>query len=98
VIPRFDDLYNEKLPDFEKELIDIMVDEKCTMSQALGYAFSAYNVDTNSVFDLVDFLEERVYDLDKVQAMMMIYTGRIQDFQLTRLDDGEAKTKRSDKG
>lgn len=87
-----------ELPDFEKELIDIMVDEKCTMSEALGYAFSLYNVDTNSVFDLVDFLEERVHDLDKVQMMMMIYTGKIPDFQLTRLDNGKEKNNRPYKG
>lgn len=87
-----------ELPDFEKELIDIMVDEKCTMSEALGYAFSLYNVDTNSVFDLVDFLEERVHDLDKVQMMMMIYTGKIPDFQLTRLDNDKTKTSGPDKG
>lgn len=87
-----------ELPDFEKELINIMVDEKCTMSEALGYAFSSYNVDTNSVFDLVDFLEERVHDLDKVQMMMAIYTGRIPDFQLTRLDDGKKKTSGANKG
>lgn len=88
-----------ELPDFEKELINIMVDEKCTMSEALGYAFSLYNVDTNSVFDLVDFLEEQLYDLDKVQAMMMIYTGQMPDLQLTRLiDDGKEKTNRSYKG
>lgn len=86
-----------ELPNFEKELIDIMVDEKCTMSEALGYAFSLYNVDTKSVFDMVDFLEERVHDLDKVQMMMAIYTGRIPDFQLTRLDDGKEKTKRTNK-
>ena len=92
-------LHSSELPDFEKELINIMVDEKCTMSQALGYAFSAHDVDVSNVFDLVDFLEEQLYDLDKVQAMMMIYTGRIPDFQLTRLiDDGKEKTNRPYKG
>jgi hypothetical protein len=88
-----------ELPDFEKELINIMVDEKCTMSKALGYAFSSHDVDVSNVFDLVDFLEEQLYDLDKVQAMMMIYTGQIPDFQLTRLiDDGKEKTNRPYKG
>lgn len=92
--PRSDDL-----PDFEKELINIMVDEKCTMSEALGYAFSSYNVDTNSVFDMVDFLEDKLYDLDKVQTFMMIYTGQVPDFQLTRLiDNGKTKTSGSNKG
>jgi len=97
VIPHFDDLYKGELPPFEKELISIMVDERCSMSEALGRAFSAYNVDTKSVFDLVDFLEERLYDLDKVQMMMAIYTGRIPDFSLTRIDDGETKAHRTNK-
>ena len=92
-------LRSSELPDFEKELIDIMVDEKCTMGQALAYAFSSHNVDVSNVFDLVDFLEEQLYDLDKVQAMMMIYTGQMPDLQLTRLiDDGKEKTNRPHKG
>jgi hypothetical protein len=93
-------LHSDQLPEFEKELIGIMIDEQCTLSQALDYAFSTYNVDTNSVFDLVDFLEERVYDLDKVQMLMMIYTSQTSDFQLVVgiIDNGEAKTKGANKG
>lgn len=92
-------LRSDTLPDFEKELIDIMVDEKCTMSQALANAFSSHGIDETNVFDLVDFLEEQVYDLDKVQAMMMIYTGKNPDFHLVRMiENGETKSKRPDKG
>lgn len=84
---------------FEKEVVDIMVNEKCTMREALDYMFFYHEVDTNSVFDLVDFLEKRLYDLDKVQTIMMVYTGQAPDFQLTRFaDDGKTKTKRTDKG
>lgn len=90
-------LHSDKIPDFERELIKIMVNEACTMSQALNRAFVIHNVDTESVFDLVDFLEERLHDLDKVQAMMEIYTGYIPDFQLVRIDDGKAKISRTDK-
>jgi hypothetical protein len=90
-------LHSEPPPTFEKYLIEIMIDEKCTMAEALDLAFSDHGVDTDSVFDMVDFLEEQVYDLDKVQAMMMIYTGQITDFQLTRMIDDE-KTKRPNKG
>ncbi len=84
---------------FEKEVVDIMVNEKCTMREALDYMFSYHEVDADSVFDVVDFLEERLYDLDKVQTIMMVYTGQTPDFQLTRLTcNGESKTKRADKG
>ena len=84
---------------FEKEVVDIMVNEKCTMREALDYMFFYHEVDTNSVFDLVDFLEKRLYDLDKVQTIMMIYTGQTPDFQLTRFaDDDKTKIKRGDKG
>lgn len=92
-------LRSEALPDFEQHLIDTMVSEKCTMSQALGKAFSSHGIDQTNVFDMVDFLEEQIYDLDKVQAMMMIYNGQIADFHLVRLmNDGEAKNKRPNKG
>lgn len=84
---------------FEKEVVDVMVNEKCTMREALDYIFFYHEVDTDNVFDLVDFLEKRLYDLDKVQTIMMVYTGQSPDFQLTRFaDDGKTKTKRADKG
>lgn len=91
-------LRSDVLPDFEKYLIEIMVSEKCTMSQALGNAFSSHGIDQTNVFDMVDFLEEQLYDLDKVQMMMMIYTGKTPDFQLTRLDNGKTKNEGPDKG
>jgi len=82
--------------DFEKELIQIMILESCTMQTALSYAFSAYHVDHESVFDLVDFLEYMVYDLDKVQFLMQVYTGQIPDMQLKDYVNGEKKD--TDKG
>jgi hypothetical protein len=93
VIPRSKDLL-----DFEKKLIEIMISEKCTMSEAIGNAFSSNGIDQTNLFDMVDFLEEQVYDLDKVQAMMMIYNGQISDFHLVRLiEDGKAKNKEPNK-
>lgn len=75
-----------------------MIDECCTMGEALSFTFSSHNVDTTNVFDLVDFLEEQVYDLDKVQTMMLIYTGQIPDFHLIRLTDNDKeKTKGTSK-
>lgn len=86
---------NYALPDFEKQLVEIMINEKCTLRQAIDLAFSVYNIDTNNVFRMVDFLEAQVYDLDKVQFMMMVYTGSMPDFQLERLVDN-AEEKRPD--
>lgn len=91
-------LPSDALPSFERVLIEIMIDESCTLREALDVAFSSHGVDTNNVFDLVDFLEEQLYDLDKVQTMMLIYTGRSPDFQLKRMIDDEKKNaERTDK-
>jgi hypothetical protein len=77
--------------DFEKELVQIMILESCTMQTALSYAFSSYKVDVESVFDLVDFLEYMIYDLDKVQYFMQVYTGQVPDLHLVELLDNEKK-------
>ena len=78
--------------EFEKQLIEIMVDEKCTMKEALDCAFSLYSVNTTNVIDLVDFLEDVLYDLDKVQMMMEIYTGQIPDLCFIGTFSSEKKT------
>jgi len=78
----FNALGDLELTDFEKKLIDVMVRDQCMMSEALHTLFESYEVDTKSVFALVDFLEEMVHDLDKVQMMMAIYTDKIPDFHL----------------
>jgi hypothetical protein len=82
--------------DFEKELVETMILENCTMQEALVNLFSLYRVDTESVIDLVDFLEYMVYDLDKVQYLMQIYTGQVPDMQLVDLKDEKKKDR--DKG
>jgi hypothetical protein len=76
---------------FEKELVETMILENCTMQEALVNLFSSYRVDTGSVIELVDFLEYMVYDLDKVQFLMQIYTGQIPDMQLVDLKDEKKK-------
>jgi len=82
--------------DFEKELVEIMILESCTMQTALSYAFSSYNVDVESVFDLVDFLEYMIYDLDKVQYFMQVYTGQVPDLYLVELLNDEKKDKNNE--
>jgi hypothetical protein len=90
--------YDTSLTKFEQLLVEIMIDDDCAMSEALDSAFSSHGVNTDNVFDLVDFLESQLYDLDKVQTMMMVYTGKIPDFYLTRIIDNEKEIypKRSD--
>ncbi len=73
------------LSDFERDIIEVMITETCTMSEALDILFKTYEVDTKSVIDLVDFLEEMLYDLDKVQMMMEVYTEQVADFYLKEL-------------
>lgn len=73
------------MEDFEKELVHIMMDEDCTISEALQISFDMNGVDTKSVVDLVDFLEYRTNDLDTVEYMMNIYTGNSPDMRLNPL-------------
>jgi hypothetical protein len=77
--------------DFEKELVETMILENCTMQEALVNLFSLYKVNTKSVIDLVDFLENMIYDLNKVQFLMQIYTGQIPDMQLVDFKDEKKK-------
>jgi len=79
------------LSDFERDIIEVMITETCTMSEALDILFKAYEVDTKSAISLVDFLEEMLYDLDKVQMMMEVYTEQVTDFYLRELLYDEKK-------
>lgn len=66
----------------EHYIVEIMIDENCTFAQAMDIVFSEQNIDTNSVFDLVEFLEEHLETLDDVSEFMDIYTGKSKDFIL----------------
>lgn len=89
--------HSDVLPKFEQRVIDIMVAVRCTIREALEIIFAVHEIDDTNVFDMVDFLEEQVYDLDKVHTLMMIYTGQFPDFHLVGLTkDGEAKSTRAD--
>lgn len=81
------------LSDLERDIIEVMITETCTMSEALDILFKAYEVDTKSVISLVDFLEEMLYDLDKVQMMMEVYTEQVSDFYLRELSYDEKQNK-----
>jgi len=61
-----------------------MIDEKTTMSDALLSDMFHQKVDVNSVFDMCDYLESRLGDLNKVEYFMDIATGRAPDQYLKR--------------
>lgn len=70
---------------YEKGIVEIMVNERCTLVDALDIDFDAHRVDKESVIDMVDYLEERLKDLNKVNLLMNIYTGRYPDMKLDKL-------------
>lgn len=67
---------------YEKGIVEIMVNEQCTLVDALDIDFDANLIDKESVIDMVDYLEERLNDLNKVNLLMNIYTGRYPDMKL----------------
>ena len=71
---------------YEQDIVEIMMDLDCTLSEALELDFNMHEIDTNSVFDLVDYLERRLgNDLNKVNMLMRIYTKQASDFKLRAL-------------
>lgn len=74
---------------YEKRIILIMIDEKCTFSEAMLIDFETNNLDTSSVFDLTDYLEEQLPTLDQVEYMMDIYVGRKPDMKLKAFENGK---------
>jgi hypothetical protein len=41
-------------------------------------------VDVSSVFEICDYLEEKLQDLNRVHYYMMVYTGQSPDVELKR--------------
>lgn len=76
---------------FERDLLEHMIAKSVSLRQALIDQFEMNKVDQDSVIDLVDFLEDMVYDLDKVSFLMQVYTKQIPDFELFRESDNEKK-------
>lgn len=70
---------------YEQKLVEIMIDEDCTLSAALEIDFDQNMIDKSSVIGMVDYLEEMLTDLDKVELLMNIYTRRAPDMYLTPL-------------
>lgn len=80
--------YNEDIEtnySYEQKLVEIMIDENCTLAAALEIDFDQNTVDKESVIGIVDYLEEMLTDLDKVELLMDIYTRRAPDMYLSPL-------------
>lgn len=70
---------------YERRIIRIMAAENCTFSAAMFIDFRSANLDVSSVFDLTDYLEEQLGNLDTVGYMMGIYVGNEPDMELRAL-------------
>lgn len=70
---------------YEQKLVEIMIDENCTLSAALEIDFDQNMVDKESVIGMVDYLEEMLIDLNKVELLMNIYTRRSPDMYIKPL-------------
>lgn len=81
--------HDQEPTDYEKQLIGIMIEEKCSFVQAMDIVFDMNGVDKRSVIDLVDFLEDRLPDLNAVEYYMNIWTGVENDMILTKDDENK---------
>lgn len=61
-----------------------MADDSITLSEALEVDFWASQVNIHSVYDVVDYLEQKLENLDKVQYYMNVYTGQVPDVVLKK--------------
>lgn len=81
------------MTNLEKHLVEVMIEKDCSFATALNYIFITNSVDIESVFDIVDFLEEGLPDLDTVAYFMKIWSGEENDLEL-RLDSENEKQKK----
>jgi hypothetical protein len=82
------DKTNSNLPDsYEKHLIDLMWRDNCSLSEALFFDLIDKKIDIDSVFDIVDYFEQKLENLDKVQYYMQVFTGQQPDVILKRNDE-----------
>lgn len=74
----------DKPEQYEKVLIDIMIDMDATLSDAMYMDLLNNGIDVKSVFDIVDYMELKLGNLDKVQYYMNVYSGNVPDVGLKR--------------
>lgn len=72
---------------YEKVLVETMWEYGVTLAEAMYIDMQGNCVDTCNVYDVVDFLEERLECLNKVQYYMQVFTGQVPDVILRKNDD-----------
>lgn len=72
---------------YPEKIVQIMLDENISFSQALSLDFFRNLSDPQSVLDICDYLEVCLGgDLDAVQTYMEIYTSEELDYVLEKKD------------
>lgn len=75
------DMYKINAFTYEEHLLVYMA-KGASLKQALMLDFIYNKVDITNVFDLVEYLEEKLEDLDKVKFYMDVYTNQSPDLGL----------------
>lgn len=71
---------------YEEELIEIMYYQKKTLRESLFIDMRGKEVNISSVYDIVDYLEQKLEDLDKVQYYMQVFKGQLPDVGLKKIE------------
>lgn len=66
----------------EHILVEVMVEKNCSLVAAMEHIFDYNGVDKECVYDVVEFLEDGLRDLDIVSHFMKIWTGEDNDMTL----------------
>lgn len=69
-------------PPYEQELIEIMMYDQVSLGQALELDMIANHIDISDVYDMVDYLELKLEELDKVEYYMAVFMGQLPDVGL----------------
>lgn len=73
---------------YEDIILHKMISENLTLSEALFIDMIENEVDPEDVYQATDYLEGVIRDdLDKVEYLMMVLTGRVQDSYLIPLSN-----------
>lgn len=77
---------------YEDIILHKMISENLTLSEALFFDMIENEVDPEDVYQATDYLEGVIRDdLDKVEYLMMVLTGRVQDSYLIPLSNTDPK-------
>jgi len=75
---------NSQTEQYIVRIVTMMKEHNVSMVEAMDFDFDIAMVDVSSVLGICDYLEEQLGDLDLVEAMMAIYDGRANDFEISK--------------